>query len=151
MLPEEFFTPVALQEKLKEEQVQKYQLLKAYSKIENGNVRLKSTETHLSEIKAFKSSLIDDVDISKSNISIKSVQVTKSSTLLEKSVKSAFLEEPQQKSLLDAVGSKSKENIQSTTNLEASKESNITEEAKLSSPSTVFLDFPSEKTEGKSN
>lgn len=151
MLPEEFFTPVALQEKLKEEQVQKYQLLKAYSKIENGNSQLKSNESPPSEIKALKSSQIDDVEKSKSNISIKSVQVMKSNTSLEKSEKSAILEKPQQKSLLDTRGgSESKENIQSATNL-TSGQSIITEELKQSSPSTVFLDLTSEKSEEKSN
>lgn len=144
MLPEEYFTPVALEEKLKNEQAQKYQLLKAHSKIENKNARPKSTLTKSFEIKTSKISQISEVEKSKSNMTIKSVQVMKSSTISEKSDKPSILEEPKHQSLLSSEDSEFKESLSRLS----SEQPNISDEPKLSSPSSsIFFDITSEKTE----
>ncbi|XP_017481870.1 PREDICTED: desumoylating isopeptidase 2-like [Rhagoletis zephyria] len=127
MLPEEFFTPVALQEKLREEQVQKYQLLKACSKMENEKSTASSASVEI------KSNQIDEVEKSKSNISKSALTIKSTTSTLEKSEKS--MEMPLKKSPQDF-------KVNSP---------NLSEKFKPSSPSPSLGKVNSEKVDEKSS
>ncbi|KAH9404689.1 Desumoylating isopeptidase 2 [Tyrophagus putrescentiae] len=127
MLPEEFFTPVALQEKLREEQVQKYQLLKACSKMENEKSTASSASVEI------KSNQIDEVEKSKSSISKSALTIKSTTSTLEKSEKS--MEMPLKKSPQDL-------KVNSP---------NLSEKFKPSSPSPSLGKVNSEKVDEKSS